>query len=160
MLEKISNKEFLDALHKELKISKETTKSIALDIVNNLIPLLEKVPEDQLKEYNRKKLGLEKNNSNTEEVKYKKEDFQEALLQKIRGNLNTSALDEKEEELPAPPYIKKVPITNVEKNAKKMRDEGKNIITEKKEQIYTTKEQETQVQSQEIKPDPYKEPVE
>src|SRR3989344_1559936 len=45
---KTSNHQFLDTLHKELGTSKEVTKNLAIDIVDNLVPLLEKIPENQL----------------------------------------------------------------------------------------------------------------
>lgn len=53
--EKISNTEFLSTLQKKLNLSKEIIKNLSLDILHNLIPLLDIVPDDQLDTYNTKK---------------------------------------------------------------------------------------------------------
>ena len=78
---KISNHQFLDALHKELKISKETTKNLAIDIMENLIPVLEKIPEGELGEYNNKKALLEKENQSKVRDAESEEENSEAAKQ-------------------------------------------------------------------------------
>lgn len=45
--EKISEKDLISSLQKDLEVSQQTAKKITEDIKNNLIPLLEKVPEAQ-----------------------------------------------------------------------------------------------------------------
>ncbi|OGZ69317.1 MAG: hypothetical protein A3D44_02560 [Candidatus Staskawiczbacteria bacterium RIFCSPHIGHO2_02_FULL_42_22] len=149
ILEEISNTEFLDALHKELHISKEAVKNLAIDIVDNLIPLLEKIPEDQLEEYNRKKRSKEKNKeADVKKTENKKGEFQEQLLNKIRGDVNIPKPEPKE--TPATPNLKKPEIEDVEDNAKDIQH-----VQQKKEETVvppTLKE--------EKKADPYQEPVE
>src|SRR3989344_2917744 len=74
LMEKISNHQFLDILHKELDISKEATKKLATDAGNNLIPILKKIPENQLEEYNQKRFELEEGLLKKQrEVEWKKE---------------------------------------------------------------------------------------
>lgn len=93
MIEKISNNEFLDILHKKLKTSEGVTKNIALDIFHNLIPLLKKIPESRLVEYNKKQFETEKKSKipkeNIKETgeQQKQEAFaraKEELLRKLR----------------------------------------------------------------------------
>lgn len=45
----ISKEELIESLQKDLKISQQTAETISKDIINNLVPLLEKIPEEQLK---------------------------------------------------------------------------------------------------------------
>lgn len=45
----ISEKELIDSIQKEMEVSRQTAETISKDIVNNLVPLLEKIPEEQLK---------------------------------------------------------------------------------------------------------------
>ncbi len=173
VLEKISNTEFLEALHKGLGTSKETTKNIALDIVHNLIPLLEKVPEDKLEEYNRKKSEPErKKMAQEEKTESKKEDFQEELLNKIRASAPIQEQELKEE--PPAPGVKKVDITDVEKNAEKIKQERKPIVSGTQPEVKPatptpapspapTPAPQPPTPStpppQSVKPDPYKEPL-
>jgi hypothetical protein len=133
MLEKISNVEFLNALHENLKTEKETTKKIALDIVNTLIPALEKVPEDKLKEYNSR--------NNPENEITEKEPVIEGP-----GKKNTPP-----KKLP---YSKKVEIPNVEENAKHMEK------SEALQKARTVIPQSTQPKPQNSSPDTYREPIE
>ncbi len=149
ILEKISNKGFLDALHKELKTSKEVTKNIALDIINNLIPLLEKVPEDKLEEYNRKnRPKLKINKEDTEKsATEKKEAFaraKEELMKKI-GVAPAGATPSDEAPMP---YTKNPDIADVEENAKTIEH------VQQKTESAPVIEKPT-----EKKVDPYKEPV-
>ena len=164
MTEKVSNKEFFDALHKELEISAETTKNLAIDIMHNLIPLLEKIPEDQLEEYNRKKTELERESENPEEEvapgkkeggeEVKKEEFKKAkeeLFGKLRA---TVKIEEPEPEKTAAPNLKSVPIVDVEKNAKTIRH-----AQQRPGEVAAVVE-EAAAPKEKVKPDPYKEPVE
>jgi len=148
MVEKISNTGFLDALQKELKISKETTKNLALDIMDNLVPLLEKIPEDQLEEYNRKKSEVERKNEETETPKDEKEKLKEDLLEKLREHQNMPKEPEPEEPPPVP-QVKKVTVEDVDKNAQKIQH------IQQKEKPATPVEKVEQAP-----PDPYKEPIE
>lgn len=164
ILEKISNQEFLDGLHKELKLSKEEVKNLAIDIADNLIPLLEKIPEDHLEAYNRKKT-LEQN---PPEDSLGKEDgknsTQELILAKInKNNAEKEVIKTTAQEKNQPhPYTKNVGVKSVEENAKKME---KNLTSQKEEIIAKEHEEPSKVktvlpQSEQKGPDDYREPLE
>jgi len=178
MLEKLSNKQFLDALHESFKTPKETTKNIALDIINNLIPTLEKIPEDKLAEHNRAKqlkesalqqakenLEEEKNkqkeveatkekNKDEDEEQAKKDAFKRAkeeLMQKIGAKKSVPEPVEKEAPVP---YKKGPNVTNVEENAKKIEQERKPMASSNEKPVAPP------APAPEKKVDPYKETIE
>jgi len=185
LMEKISNHQFLDILHKELDISKEATKKLATDAGNNLIPILKKIPENQLEEYNQKRFELEEGLLKKQrEVEWKKEkaerlaqiekkdliaqiertdeakkeSFQIAkkeLLKKI--GVKANAPKPEPEAKPNLPYSKKIEIKSVEENAKQMTNEGKNITTKESAGL---PQKDAVPQEPQKKPDAYQEPIE
>jgi|SRR3989344_648387 len=154
--EKISAKELLENLRKELGVPKETVKNIALDIFDNLIPLLEKVPENELKEYNHKKSGTERKNEN-QEIESEEErreaisKAKEELLRKLRANVTI------EKPIALAPTVKKTEISDVEENAEKIKTERQPILSAKPENPAVPP---PETPKPPTKPDPYKEPVE
>jgi len=47
----IPEKDLISSLQKELEISQQTAEQISKEIINSLVPLLEKIPEEQLENY-------------------------------------------------------------------------------------------------------------
>ncbi len=138
MTEKISNHEFLDALHKELKTSKEVTKSLATDIVNDLIPLLKTYTEEELKSYR----------STPEPEK-------ELAIKPVPVAPPTPA--------PKLPYSKKIEIPDVEDNAANMQKAEGNRLRQgsgEPQQKARTVIPQTPDASKRSEPDPYKEQLE
>lgn len=109
MMEKISTYQFLDKLKEGLSITTEKTKNLAIDIKNNLMPLLKKYTEEDLKNYKSPKKPLPKEEENT---------VASIILEKIRGHESN-----KEDEVT--PIIKKPEIKDVEKNAEILKVKGK-----------------------------------
>lgn len=163
MTEKISNKEFLDALHENFKTEKEVTKNIALDIINNLIPILEKIPEDKLQENNRTKQLKESALKQKEEAAQAEKEAKELKEKTAKTASEKTAEQQTEEEKkeafrkakeelmkkigakkttePAPTAptsnsgAVKPTTTNVEENAKKITQERKPMVSGKEEVV-------------------------
>ncbi len=160
---KISAKEFAESLYKGLGVSKQTIVDVARDIRYTLIPLLEKVPEDKLQEYNRKKSKTERKSKNEEgkTEEKKREEFRrtkEELLKKIGAEI--IAPEPQPEKTPPMPYVKKIPITSVEENAENMGQMGQNTITQQKESILAKGAVKKREEPQNKTSDSYREPVE
>lgn len=116
--EKISTEEFLNRLHADLNISPETTKMLAKDIIQDLIPLLDKVPEGKLEEYNTKK----------DEGKGAQEGaLAQEILKKINAKRDIPVAEPETKENP----VAKVPTTNVEENAKQIQQIKKDLTPPK-----------------------------
>jgi len=145
---KIPENKIVELLGKHLEIPQETAEKIIQDIKEKLVPYAKVIDlEKESIERERRKQEAEKQR----EIEYKKEKIQEELLDKIRGN--APAQEHELEELPEP-AVKKVDITDVEKNAEKIKRDRRPIIS-------TTKKQESLKETpKENKPDPYKEPIE
>ena len=119
---RISAKEFAESLHRKLNISIEKTKMIAKDIINNLIPLLEKIPEDRLEDYNRKKKLSEVQEEIEEKQKLpSKSSTQDIILEKIRQSAPVQIVEEQKPAI----GVKKVKIKDVEENAERIKKEKK-----------------------------------
>ncbi|MBM3206725.1 MAG: hypothetical protein FJZ43_03845 [Candidatus Staskawiczbacteria bacterium] len=122
--EKINNIQFFDALQSELGISKEATKNLAIDIMQKLVPLLEKIPEDKLQEYNRKKrddIERREDEKRIIEATKLKKSSQELLLEKLKGLIPDDDFDKKE--LEKPYEVKKVEVKDVEEVAKRIKEQ-------------------------------------
>jgi len=157
--EKISTEKFLDGLSKGLNIPPETTKLMAKDIIQDLIPLLDKVSEDGLEEYNTKK---------DEEDKKKNQGgtLAQEILRKIsakRGIPDTTAKEPQENP------VKEVGISNVEENAKHMDKQSINTpqpnVSPQKEDSSPNQGQTKKVANDKLEPekkgpDTYREPIE
>ena len=140
--DKIPENKLVELLEKHLETSKETAEKIIQDIKENLIPYA-KIIDLEKEEEQRKK---------EKEAEYQKEKIQEELLNKIRNNAPIQKNDT-EEELPII-SVKKIDITDVEKNAEKIEKEKRPIfLTPKENKI-------PEEMPQESKPDPYKEAIE
>jgi hypothetical protein len=126
MMGKISTRQFLEGLHKGLSISKEETKALSVDIMDNLIPLLEKIPEDELEEYNRKKT-LEERGENPEDA-VDKENFQKELLEKIRKTVPEPEPESEKTDIPEV-NLKEIETEDVDKNAEKLKTGREPIVT-------------------------------
>ena len=107
MMEKISTHQFLDSLKSSLGISEEITKNLAKDIISELMPLLKKYTEKELKNYKSPIKPVEETTNNAAKI----------ILEKIKQN-NPSAPE-------IIPVIKKPVITDVEKNAETLKIKGK-----------------------------------
>ncbi len=142
---KISEEKLVEFLQKHLGISMEIARKVVTDIKEKLIPyakIIDVKKEEELRE-------------KEEKTKKQKEDIQEALLEKIRNDM---PFQKSEEKLPAS-YLKKIEITDVEKNAEEMEKEGMNVISKEKNK-FTKKEEVKSPQTQKNKPDVYREPIE
>ncbi len=106
--ENISTQEFLDKLRKDLNISPEATGALAKDIMQKLIPLLDKVPEDELDAYRTKK--------DEEERGEQGGDLAQEILRKINIQRGIPVTEPEEQANP----VKRVTTSNVEENAKNM----------------------------------------
>ncbi|MEK7664118.1 MAG: hypothetical protein AAB340_01570 [Patescibacteria group bacterium] len=130
VLEKISNHEFLDGLQKNLGLSKDQTKSLALDVVNKLLPLLKPFTDEEIRRY---RSTPEPNlPTENEKVKNPKElTTQELLIEKIKQSIPDEKLKEasdrqQETDNNQQAMVKKVEVKDVEENAedlKKQREE-------------------------------------
>ena len=134
LLDKINNIQFLNTLQSELKITREKTKNLSLDIINDLIPLLKKIPADKLQEYSRQKRDDDERLENNIRVKelinrQSAATAQELLIAKLKGSIPDDDFDKKEiirKGLEKPYEVKKVEVKDVEevaKNIKKQREE-------------------------------------
>ncbi len=138
---KVPENKITELLQEHLKISKETAEKIVNDINQKLIPYA-------------KIIDLEITKQATDQ----KENFQEELLNKIKSiNASTAKPEEVKEEKTPTPYDKKPEITNVDKNAEKIKQERKPIITQNP---VVNKPIEEKINTQNIKPDKYKETIE
>lgn len=156
--EVISEKDFTDALQKALRINLETAKQITTDVVTNLLPLIDKVPENKLEEYNKKK---------DQELEDQKNTFADELLRKIRAGKGGQPEAANQ---PAPVNrVKKIPIGNVEENAEQLQKTRQPIASGGKETVMraTTPTPPRppaapapEKSAQDIAADPYKEKVE
>ena len=138
---KVPENKITELLQEHLKTSKETAEKIVNDINQKLIPYA-------------KIIDLEITKQATDQ----KENFQEELLNKIKSiNASTPKPEEVKEEKTPTPYDKKPEITDVEKNAEKIKQERKPIVTQNP---VINKPIEEKINTQNIKPDKYKEPIE
>jgi|SRR3989344_68237 len=98
----ITKKDFDDSLQKVLHRDEQIVKIISKDIMENLVPLLDKVSEDKLQEYNRKKRLTER----IEEEYPLEPSIQELLIEKIKQGIP----DDKTitEDVPTVPVTKEV----------------------------------------------------
>ena len=135
---KIPEKKLVEFLEKHLETSTETAEKVVEDIRENLVPYI-KITSTE--------------NSETEG---QKEKYRQELLKKISISRNTP-IESEEKETPMS-YYKKLDITDVEKNAEKMKQEGKNIMTEEKNKFQRKSEEDKKPQN--ITPDTYREPIE
>ncbi len=126
----IPEKNLIELLGQHLGVSMEDTEKIVQDIKERLLPLL-KVYSDEA---------------------FSNPTFREKISKEIFGD---GSLKPKAE--PFPPYYKKIDIEDVEKNAEKMRKEGKNIMTEEKSKFPKKAGGKT---IEDSGPDTYREPIE
>ncbi len=156
----ITLEDFQISLEKILQRDKQTINTISKDIIENLLPLLEKVPEDKLGEYNHKRNEAERKERARQQQKedeYDKEVFKETLLNKIRGSVSLDE-PEPEKEKPTAPNLKKPAIQNVEKNAEALKTQKTPIVTDQRN---AKPLQQNPVPKVDQKPvDPYKEAIE
>jgi len=133
---KISEEKVIELLAEHLEIKKHTAEKIVQDIKEKLIPFARVIEESE---------NLESG-----------ENFQEELLNKIRTGRSAPATKEE----PPESYLKKVPITDVEKNAQEMEEEGKNLVTKEKNKFPKSLEEAIEIPPQEKEQDKYKESIE
>ncbi len=154
--ETIPIKEFLDSLRQKLSLSPEITKGIAKDIIENLVPLIDKVPEDQLEAYNTKK--------DEEEIGEQGGDLAQEILRKINIQRGIPVAEPEEQANP----VKRVDIASVEENAENMERAGKNTIKKSEEvlnaPIQTTRapednDEKSPFADEKKGPDDYREPI-
>ena len=154
----ISEKDFNESLHKIIK-DQETAQKVSQDIIANLVPLLDKVPEDQLEQYNLQKDKEDEerlSKINTEkEAETVKEDVQKLMLEKIRQN---APIEKPLAIEPQKPDIKKVDIVDVDKNAEEL-VKARELLKQKEEELTKAK---TVLNQEEQKrgPDAYREQIE
>ncbi len=122
---KIPEKKLIELLQKHLETSQENAEKIISDIKQRLIPF-------------------------AKIIDLTKETIKEELLKKINAN---KSISEKNINEPQVPYLKKAPITNVEKNAENIKQERKPISSPIKAS------EAPKEPPRESKPDPYKEPI-
>ncbi len=124
-LGKSSNAELLGDLEKKLKLNKEIIKSIALDIIDSVVPLLDWVEENELENHNQ---GETKEEPREQEFERAKAELMRKISKNKPAEEALSALppNDKKESLP----YKKIPdISNVEENAEQMEETRKPIIS-------------------------------
>ncbi len=152
--ESISEKDLTDSLQKDLEVSRQIAEKISKEIIDNLVPFLEKVPEEKLKdpifieELSKKILG-------TEIIEKKKEDIKEKdvdLFPKNTPQTNIIEPIEKKTLMSGEETINRIKLSP-KKNELKSTSVRKPIILEKnKEIIFQTKQSKG--------PDSYREPIE
>ncbi len=141
----IPEKKIIELLGKHLEIRKHEAEQIANDIKNNVVPLLKIYPDEKFNDpIFREKVSEEVFGVEDNAPTIKKQT--DELLHKIRSGRNIAKVTREKE---AAPYVKKVPITDVEENAKTIQH-----AQQRKEEVALEQPEE------EKKVDPYKEPVE
>ena len=140
---RVPEQKLIELLKEHLEITQDIAEKIISDIKEKLIPYVKIIDVEEEKKEEIKK------------TEYPKEDFQEQLLDKIRGGVPISKPEIKPK---APmPYDKKPQIKSVEKNAENMNKEGQNTTTKEKNKL--PEENKTPL-PQEGKSDTYREPIE
>ena len=104
VLKILSEKDLVNSLQKELEIPQQTAEKISKDIITGLIPLLEKIPEDELENYNLKNQP-NSNYDNTAALEIKKNI--PAPLKELKGKSALPFKKIKNPALPAAEEIKK-----------------------------------------------------
>lgn len=138
----------VELLQKYIEVPRDIVEKLIIDIKGKLLPLLVIVQEEKLEdpesrqEISKKVFGDEKPRDNKQANE---------LLKKIIEHQNIPVA--KEENKPPTPYDRKPHITDVEKNAQKIEQERKPIVSENN----TPEKPRPQIES---KPDPYKELIE
>lgn len=171
----ISEGKLVELLQKHLEVSKEITEKIVAEIKKNLLPLLRVYPDEKFDDpafqekvseeiFGPESNELERKNQEDEQEEGKREEFRKAkelLLDRIKANAPKPA----PEKTPPMPYDKNPQITNVEKNAKNMKenltDKKDEIISEIEKDAAEVKKAKTVLPQEEKKgPDDYREPIE